>query len=151
VADEPVSALDVSIQAQVMNLLVEIQEEFGLSYIVIAHDLAVVEYLSDHVAIMYLGKIVEYASDRDIYTSPLHPYTQSLLGSIPFHPEREKTKKAPLQGEVPSPIAPPPGCHFHTRCPRRMEACDQLRPEFLEVSPGHRVACHLYPPAHRKA
>jgi len=144
VADEPVSALDVSIQAQVMNLLVEIQEEFGLSYIVIAHDLAVVEYLSDHVAIMYLGKIVEHASDRDIYTSPLHPYTQSLLGSIPFHPEREKTKKAPLQGEVPSPIAPPPGCHFHTRCPRRMEACDQSPPAFLEVSPKHWVACHLY-------
>ena len=144
IADEPVSALDVSIQAQVMNLLVEIQEEFGLSYIVIAHDLSVVEYLSDHVAIMYLGKIVEHASDRDIYTSPLHPYTQSLLGSIPFHSQREKTKKAPLQGEVPSPIAPPPGCHFHTRCPSRMEACDQSPPEFLEVSPEHWVACHLY-------
>ena len=146
VADEPVSALDVSIQAQVMNLLVEIQEEFGLSYIVIAHDLSVVEYLSDQVAIMYLGKIVELASDRDIYTSPLHPYTRSLLASIPFHPQRDSLRKTPLQGEVPSPMAPPPGCRFHTRCPQRMETCSQLPPEFLEVTPSHWVACHLHGP-----
>jgi oligopeptide transport system ATP-binding protein len=145
IADEPVSALDVSIQAQVMNLLVEIQEEFRLSYVVIAHDLSVVEYLSDHVAIMYLGKIVELASDRDLYTTPLHPYTQSLLASIPFHPQRDLTRKNLLQGEVPSPIAPPSGCRFHTRCPKRMEICDQQAPEFLEAVKDHWVACHLHP------
>jgi oligopeptide/dipeptide ABC transporter ATP-binding protein len=144
VADEPVSALDVSIQAQVMNLLVEIQEEYDLSYLIIAHDLSVVEYLSDHVAVMYLGKIVESASDLDLYTSPKHPYTQFLLASIPSLDPGIKAERAILRGEVPSPISPPEGCRFHPRCPRRMAICKEVTPQLREVAPGHSVACHLY-------
>jgi len=144
VADEPVSALDVSIQAQVMNLLVEIQEEYKLSYLVIAHDLAVVEYLSDHVAVMYLGKIVELANDRDIYTSPKHPYTQFLLSSIPTLDAKAKVKRNILSGEVPSPLSPPEGCCFAPRCPKRFDPCRTKVPAMHQVASGHSVACHLY-------
>jgi oligopeptide/dipeptide ABC transporter ATP-binding protein len=144
VADEPVSALDVSIQAQVMNLMVEIQEEYALSYLVIAHDLAVVEYLSDYVAVMYVGKIVELASDRDIYTSPRHPYTQYLLASIPTLDPNVHTRRVLLQGEVPSPISPPPGCRFKPRCPKRMDVCSDVDPIFRQVADDHWTACHLY-------
>lgn len=144
VADEPVSALDVSIQAQVMNLMVEIQEERGISYLVIAHDLSVVEYLSDHVAVMYLGKILELASDRDIYLSPKHPYTEFLLASIPSLDPGVKRKRALLEGEVPSPISPPEGCRFGPRCPKRFGPCGEITPAWKEVSQGHWVACHLY-------
>ena len=145
VADEPVSALDVSIQAQVMNLLVEIQEEHGISYLVIAHDLSVVEYLSDQVAVMYLGRIVELASDKDLYTTPKHPYTRFLLASIPGLDPRARTDRKRLEGEVPSPISPPSGCRFHPRCPERMEICQQVDPRLEEVGSGHLAACHLYP------
>jgi oligopeptide/dipeptide ABC transporter ATP-binding protein len=144
VADEPVSALDVSIQAQVMNLMVEIQEEWGISYLIIAHDLSVVEYLSDQVAVMYLGKILELASDRDIYLSPKHPYTEFLLASIPSLDPGIKREKALLQGEVPSPISPPEGCRFSPRCARRFGPCSEIIPEWKEVSQDHWVACHLY-------
>lgn len=144
VADEPVSALDVSIQAQVMNLLVEIQEEYNLSYLVIAHDLSVVEYLSDHVAVMYLGKIVESASDRDLYRSPIHPYTRFLLASIPTLDPGTKTARTLLRGEVPSPLSPPDGCRFGPRCPECMEVCREISPELREIAPEHSVACHLY-------
>lgn len=144
VADEPVSALDVSIQAQVMNLLVEIQEEYQLSYLVIAHDLAVIEYLSDRVAVMYLGKIVEMASDRDIYSAPKHPYTQFLLASIPTLDAKVKAKRTILSGEVPSPLSPPEGCCFAPRCPKRFDPCGKRVPAMHQVAAGHSVACHLY-------
>jgi oligopeptide transport system ATP-binding protein len=144
VADEPVSALDVSIQAQVMNLLVEIQEEYQLSYLVIAHDLAVIEYLSDRVAVMYLGKIVEMASDRDIYASPKHPYTQLLLASIPTLDAKKKVKRTILSGEVPSPLSPLEGCGFAPRCPKRFDPCGSRIPPMHQVAAGHSVACHLY-------
>jgi oligopeptide/dipeptide ABC transporter ATP-binding protein len=144
VADEPVSALDVSIQAQVMNLMVEIQEEYELSYLVIAHDLSVVEYLSDYVAVMYVGKIVELASDKNIYTSPKHPYTQFLLAAIPTLDPAAQTKRTILKGEVPSPISPPPGCRFQPRCPQRMEICERVTPEFQKLEEDHWIACHLY-------
>jgi oligopeptide/dipeptide ABC transporter ATP-binding protein len=144
VADEPVSALDVSIQAQVMNLMVEIQEQWGISFLVIAHDLSVVEYLSDQVAVMYLGKILELASDRNIYLSPKHPYTEFLLASIPSLDPGIKKQRALLEGEVPSPISPPEGCRFGPRCPKRFGPCGEIPPELKEVSQGHWVACHLY-------
>ncbi|RJQ57910.1 MAG: ABC transporter ATP-binding protein [Desulfobacteraceae bacterium] len=144
IADEPVSALDVSIQAQVMNLMVEIQEERNLSYLIIAHDLAVVEYLSDRIAVMYLGKIVEAAGDREIYTSPRHPYTRFLLASIPTLDPAVRSSRKLLKGEVPSPLSPPQGCRFHPRCPERMEICGNVAPEFKEVAAGHWSACHLY-------
>jgi oligopeptide/dipeptide ABC transporter ATP-binding protein len=144
VADEPVSALDVSIQAQVMNLMVEIQEEYELSYLVIAHDLSVVEYLSDYVAVMYVGKIVELASDKNIYTAPKHPYTQFLLAAIPALEPGTRSKRTILEGEVPSPISPPPGCRFQPRCPKRMEICERITPEFQKHEEDHWIACHLY-------
>jgi oligopeptide/dipeptide ABC transporter ATP-binding protein len=144
VADEPVSALDVSIQAQVMNLMVEIQEEYELSYLVIAHDLSVVEYLSDYVAVMYVGKIVELASDKNIYTSPKHPYTQFLLAAVPALEPGVKTQRTILEGEVPSPISPPPGCRFQPRCPKRMEICKRVTPEVQKLEEDHWIACHLY-------
>ena len=144
VADEPVSALDVSIQAQVMNLMVEIQEEWGISFLVIAHDLSVVEYLSDQVAVMYLGKILELASDRDLYLSPRHPYTEFLLTSIPSMDPRTKRDRTLLKGEVPSPISPPRGCRFEPRCPKRFGPCGEVPPEWKEVAQDHWVACHLY-------
>jgi oligopeptide/dipeptide ABC transporter ATP-binding protein len=144
IGDEPVSALDVSIQAQIINLLIELQGEFGLSYIIIAHDLAVVEYLCDRIAVMYLGKIVEMASYKHLYTDPRHPYTQALLTAVPVPDPRKTRGKIILMGDVPSPISPPPGCHFHPRCPHRMEPCDKAEPIFKDIGGHHHVACYLY-------
>jgi oligopeptide/dipeptide ABC transporter ATP-binding protein len=145
IGDEPVSALDVSIQAQIINLLIELQQEFDLSYIIIAHDLAVVEVICDRIAVMYLGKIVELASYKDLYTKPKHPYTQALLSAIPVSDPRAKKERIILKGDVPSPITPPTGCHFHPRCPYRMEQCSQKVPELKKLDHGdHQVRCYLY-------
>jgi oligopeptide/dipeptide ABC transporter ATP-binding protein len=144
IGDEPVSALDVSIQAQVINLLEDIQEEFKLSYIIIAHDLAVVEHVCDRIAVMYLGRIAELARDRELYTSPLHPYTVALLSAIPVPDPNITRKRMILEGDIPSPMHPPSGCHFHTRCPRKKEVCQTAIPRLREIKEGHFVACHLY-------
>jgi len=144
VCDEPISALDVSIQAQVINLLVKLQEEMGLSYLFIAHDLSVVEHISDRVAVMYLGKIVELAKDMDLYNSPKHPYTEALLSAIPVPDPKMKKKRILLEGDIPSPINLPGGCRFYSRCPRRLEICNADEPEFKDLGGGHRVYCHLY-------
>jgi len=144
IGDEPVSALDVSIQAQIMNLLIDLQEEFQLSYIIIAHDLAVVEYICDRIAVMYLGKIVETALYRDLYISPQHPYTQALLSSVPVPDPRAVKDRTILKGDVPSPINPPSGCYFHPRCAHRMEGCDQGEPALKDIGGEHYVACYLY-------
>lgn len=143
IGDEPVSALDVSIQAQVINLLMDLQEEFKLSYLFIAHDLAVVEHISDYIAVMYLGRIVEYTDKKTLFTSPQHPYTEALLSAVPIPDPTIKRKKIILQGDVPSPIKPPSGCHFHTRCPYAEEQCRVEVPTLKEIAPGHQVSCHL--------
>lgn len=144
IGDEPVSALDVSIQAQIINLLIDLQGEFGLSYIIIAHDLAVVEHLCDRIAVMYLGKIVETTSYRNLYRDPKHPYTQALLSAVPVPDPRKARSRKILTGDVPSPINPPPGCHFHPRCPHRMDPCDRVEPILKDIGGHHYVACYLY-------
>ena len=143
VCDEPVSALDVSIQAQVINLLEDLQAELNLTYLFVAHDLSVVEHISHNIAVMYLGRIVEYTDKRTLFTRPLHPYTESLLLAVPVPDPRVKRKKRVLQGDVPSPINPPSGCHFHTRCPYAIDRCRVESPALREVQPGQLVACHL--------
>ena len=141
VCDEAVSALDVSIQAQILNLLRELQERFALTYLFIAHDLAVVKHISDRIAVMYLGEIVEEADTDELFAHPLHPYTQALLSSIPIPVPREKRQHTRLEGDVPTPIDPPAGCRFHTRCPIAIDECKLAKPPLIEISPGHRVAC----------
>ena len=143
VGDEPVSALDVSIQAQVINLLMELQAERRLSYLFISHNLAVVEQISHQIAVMYLGRIVEYADTRSIFTNAQHPYTEALLAAVPVPDPAIKRKKIVLQGDVPSPVKPPSGCHFHTRCPYAVARCKVESPPLREIAPGHQVSCHL--------
>jgi oligopeptide transport system ATP-binding protein len=147
VCDEPISALDVSIQAQIINLLRSLQQQFGLTYLFISHDLSVVRHISNRIAVMYLGKIVELADCEELYTNAFHPYTQALLSAVPTPDpfEEKKRKRIILEGDVPSPSNPPAGCHFCTRCPKVMDVCKDIDPEFRNLGNKHWVACHLYP------
>ncbi|NDB00822.1 MAG: dipeptide ABC transporter ATP-binding protein [Betaproteobacteria bacterium] len=147
VADEPVSALDVSVQAQVLNLLMDLQEEFGLSYLFVSHDLAVVEHIGHRIAVMYLGRIVELAPRERIFAQPQHPYTEALMAAAPIAAPKARSARLVIEGDVPSPINPPPGCHFHTRCPYAEARCRVDAPPLQEIAPGHVVACHLRQPA----
>jgi oligopeptide transport system ATP-binding protein len=146
ICDEPISSLDVSIQAQIVNLLKRLQGELGLTYLFISHDLRMVRYISNRMAVMYLGKIVEVGGSQDIYKNPLHPYTQALWAALPMpDPEmEEKRERIVLQGDVPSPINPPKGCRFNTRCARAMDICREVEPPLREMESGHQVACYLY-------
>ena len=142
ICDEAVSALDVSIQAQVINLLHDLQKEFNLTYLFISHDLSVVEYISDKVGVMYLGKMVEFAATEQLFSKPLHPYTESLLSAVPVADPEQQMERIPLEGEIPNPANPPSGCFFHTRCRYCTEKCKEVAPEYVEQEPGHFVACH---------
>lgn len=144
IADEPVSALDVSIQAQVLNLMQDLQEEFNLTYIFIAHDLGVVRHISDRVGVMYLGKMVEFAKSESLYATPLHPYTHALLSAVPVPDPGYVKHEIMLEGDIPNPANPPLGCTFHTRCPKRMDVCEKIVPKLVDMGEGHSVACHLY-------
>lgn len=145
IADEPVSALDVSIQAQIINLMRDLQDGYGLSYLFISHDLSVVEYLADEVGVMYLGGIVEKAEKKDLFANPMHPYTQALLSAVPMPDPDRKIKRIVLGGDIPSPSNPPKACRFHTRCPHAMPVCSEVTPKYIDYGGGHCVACHLYP------
>ena len=144
IGDEPVSALDVSIQAQIINLLMDLKANFDLSMIVISHDLAVVEYICDRIVVMYLGRVMETAAYSDLYGGAKHPYTRALLSAVPVPDPLRKKERIILKGDVPSPIDPPSGCRFHTRCPERLSICDRVAPEMIDFGNGHRAACHLY-------